>query len=139
MEEENLNSGLPWYNKYLIICPVSRFYKIWQFIVMLTCGVTAILYPFCILNQYYSFLDRNFLILMSGEAIMLFDIVINMLLAYKSDDDLHYITDISKTSRRYIYEGSFVKELIIWIPFSPLTIYFPALKYIQIIKSIRFQ
>jgi hypothetical protein len=75
---------------------------------------------------------------MAGEAIMFFDIVINMLLAYKSDDDLHYITDINKISKRYIYEGSFVKEAIIWVPFSPLIVYFPALKYIQIIKSIRF-
>ena len=69
---------------------------------------------------------------------MLFDIIINMILAYKSDDDLHYITDIGKISKRYINEGSFIKEVIIWLPFSPLIIYIPVLKYIQIIKSIRF-
>lgn len=45
---------------------------------------------------------------MSGEVIMFFDIVINMMLAYKSDDDLHYITEISKISKRYINEGNFV-------------------------------
>ena len=76
---------------------------------------------------------------MAGEAIMFFDIVINMLLAYKSDDDLHYITDISKISKRYINEGSFIKEVIIWIPFAPIIVYFPSLKFIQIIKSVRFQ
>jgi hypothetical protein len=53
---------------------------------------------------------------------MLFDIIINMLLAFKSDDDLHYITDISKISKRYINEGSFVKDFIIWLPFAPLIV-----------------
>jgi hypothetical protein len=60
---------------------------------------------------------------MSGEVIMLLDIVVNMLLAYKKDDDVHYITNIQKIRKRYIYEGTFVKDLIIWIPLSPLTIY----------------
>lgn len=31
---------------------------------------------------------------MFGEVIMLLDIMVNMLLAYKSDNDEHYITDI---------------------------------------------
>ena len=31
---------------------------------------------------------------MSGEAIMFLDILINMVLAYKDDNDLNYITDI---------------------------------------------
>lgn len=52
------------------------------------------MYPFCTLNEYNSFLDENFLIIMSGEVIMLLDIVVNMLLAYKSEDDVHYITNV---------------------------------------------
>ena len=70
---------------------------------------------------------------------MLFDIMINMLLAFKDDDDLHYITNIEKISKRYIYEGSFVKDAIIWLPFSIFNYYLPQIKYIQLIKAIRFQ
>ncbi len=33
----------------------DRIIKIWQFIVMITCGLTAIMYPFCIVNEYDSF------------------------------------------------------------------------------------
>jgi len=76
---------------------------------------------------------------MSGEFIMFFDIIVNMLLAYKNEHDEHYVIDIQKISQRYINEGNFTKDVIIWLPFSLLTIYFPVLKYIQIIKSIRFQ
>lgn len=70
---------------------------------------------------------------------MLFDIIINMVLAFKDDDDIHYITNIEKISKRYIYEGSFMKDVIIWLPISVFNIYVPELKYIQLIKAIRFQ
>lgn len=76
---------------------------------------------------------------MSGEAIMFLDILINMVLAYKDDNDLNYITDIKQISNRYIFEGNFVKDLIIWLPFTIFTVFQKELKYIQLIKSIRFQ
>ena len=76
---------------------------------------------------------------MSGEAIMFLDILINMVLAYKDDNDLNYITDIKQISNRYIFEGNFVKDVIIWLPFTIFTVFQKELKYIQIIKSIRFQ
>ena len=40
---------------------------------------------------------------MAGEVIMFFDIVVNMLLAFKDEEDLHYVTNIEKISKRYIY------------------------------------
>lgn len=76
---------------------------------------------------------------MSGEAIMFLDILINMVLAYKDDNDLNYITDIKQISNRYIFEGNFVKDVIIWLPFTIFTVFQKELKYIQLIKSIRFQ
>ena len=65
---------------------------------MLTCAITAILYPYCTLNEYTSFSNSNFLVLMAGEVIMFFDIVFNMLLAYKDDNDRLYVTNIKKIS-----------------------------------------
>jgi hypothetical protein len=62
---------------------------------------------------------------MQGEVIMLLDILINMVLAYKDDDDIHYVTNIEKIRNRYIYEGSFMKDVIIWIPFTVFNIYIP--------------
>ena len=106
---------------------------------MMTCGVTAGLYPYCIVNEISSYRDINFLILMCGEVIMLFDIIVNMLLAFKDENDSYYITDIHQIANRYVHDGSFIKDIIIWLPFSLFTIYFPDLKYILIIKSIRFQ
>ena len=60
---------------------------------MITCGITAGLYPYCMVNQYTSFRNIQFLILMCGEVIMLLDIVVNLLLAYKDENDAFYITD----------------------------------------------
>lgn len=97
---------------------------------MITCAFTAILYPFVTLNDLSTYYDSKFYIIMCGEIIMLFDIIINLLLAFKDDDDLRYITDISKTSQNYIYHGSFVKDVIIWLPILPLTLVFKGIKYI---------
>ena len=106
---------------------------------MVTCGITAGLYPYCMVNQYTSFRDIQFLILMCGEVIMMFDIVVNLLLAYKDENDTFYITDTQIIAKKYVYHGNFIKDFVIWIPFSLLTIYYPVLKYIQIIKTVRFQ
>jgi len=70
----------------------------WHLIVLITCGITAVIYPFSIVNEYKSFKETEFLILMSGEVIMLFDIIVNMLLAYKNEHYEHYVIDIQKIS-----------------------------------------
>ena len=76
---------------------------------------------------------------MCGEVIMLFDIVVNLFLAFKDENDSFYITDPQIIAKKYVYHGNFVKDFVIWLPFSLLTIYYPVLKYIQIIKTVRFQ
>ena len=97
------------------------------------------MYPYCTLNDFSSFTDKLFITVMVCEIIMLLDIIFNMLLAFKDDDDLLYITNLTKTSERYIYQGNFVKDFIIWIPIAPLTLLRYEFKYFQLIKCIRFQ
>ena len=85
---------MPWYERFFVIYPDSLFYKIWQLIIVFNCALTSILYPYCTLNEFLQFTDNIFLIIMVSEVIMILDIIFNMLLAYKDDDDIRYITDI---------------------------------------------
>ena len=130
-----------WAQKTFIIYPHSRFYKIWTVIVMIFCLTTAVIYPFCTAfgGIPYIWSDPIWLNLFVGELVMLLDIIIQFLLAYKDEDDRLYIIDFKKIAQRYIYEGNFKKDILIWLPLYELfKMIHPTLGITVLIKSTRF-
>ena len=106
----------------------------------MTCAVTALIYPFNTLYQFESYFDVNFWIIIGGETIMLIDIGINFILAYKSNNSHELVTDLNKIGKRYIMKGNFMKDFVIWIPIAPLICqYYPFVRVFQIIKFVRFK
>ena len=74
-----------------------------------------------------------------GETIMLGDIFINFVLAYQEEGDINYIINFKKIAKRYIKEGYFVRDIVIWFPwYLPLGLISPVLEISALIKSIRF-
>ena len=75
-----------------------------------------------------------------GEIVMFFDIVVNFLLAFSDSEGMNYIKDFKKIRNRYIFEGRFFRDLIVWMPFQfGLASISPALIVFQIIKIVRLE
>ena len=109
--------------------------------VMASCLITACIYPYCTAFGGIPYIWNNpiWLCLFFGELVMLLDIVVNFLLAYKVDGDHIYITEFKKIGSRYIHEGSFKKDIIIWLPlYEAFKMIHPTLGITVLIKSTRF-
>jgi hypothetical protein len=108
---------------------------------MFFCLDTAIIYPYCTAfgGIPYNWDAPIWLNIFIGEIIMLLDIVINFLLAFKEDGDTKYNINFKKIAHKYIHEGTFKKDLIIWLPLYEIFKRIdPTLEIFVIIKSTRF-
>ena len=115
-------------------------YKLWQIIVLLFCANSAILYPYCTAFGFPdSVVHPLMLSLIMTELIMLFDIIFNFLLAYEDEGSMQLVTSYKKIAHRYIFQGSFFQDLIIWLPLGQaLMLLKPTLAILLLIKSVRF-
>jgi hypothetical protein len=108
---------------------------------MANCLTTAVIYPYCTAFGGIPYIWNNpiWLTILIGELVMILDIVVQFLLAFKVDGEVMYITDFKKIGWRYIYEGSFKKDLIIWLPlYEAFKMIHPTLAITVLIKSTRF-
>jgi len=108
---------------------------------MFFCLSTALIYPYCIAfgGIPYNWNNPIWLNIFIGEIVMLLDMVIKFLLAFKFDGETKYIIDFKKIANRYIHEGNFKKDFIIWLPlYEILKTIAPSLEIFVIIKSTRF-
>ena len=65
------------------------------------------------------------------------DILINFSLAYKNENSQILITDFQKIAKRYVFNGNFIKDFLIWLPVSPLlSKKYPKIRFLQIIKFV---
>lgn len=108
---------------------------------MANCLTTAVIYPYCTAfgGVVYQWNHPIWLCIFVGEMVMLADMIINFLLAYKDDGDTKYIVDFKKIRNRYMYEGSFKTDLITWLPlYEVFKMIHPTLEITVLIKSTRF-
>lgn len=100
--------------KLLIVHPDGRFYRIWGSIVFLTCTATAIYYPYITAFRVNYDTDRELVIfILCCEVIMLFDMVVNFLLAFKLEGEETYINDLKTIAQRY-FKGRFIIDFLVW-------------------------
>jgi hypothetical protein len=84
--------------------------------------------------------DPVMIILFVGECVMLGDIVIRFLTAYQEEGDIAYTIKFKKIANRYMKEGSFVRDLIVWIPwYAPLSYVSKTFEITALIKALRFK
>ena len=104
--------------KTFIIYPETRLYKVWTFFVIFNCLTTAVIYPYCAAfgGVPYNWKDPIWILIFIGELVMLMDIIINFLLAYRDEGDPYYVIDFGKIATRYMKEGTFKKDFLIWLP-----------------------
>lgn len=106
---------------------------------MISCGATAILYPYCTaFGGIKSDLnDHKFIILFLGEIVILLDIFATFLLAYTVEGYQEYVLDLRKIAQRYVFQGTFFKDLVICLPIYELRMLAPWLEICSLIKTVR--
>lgn len=129
-----------WFERNLVFYPTSKFHKFWRSLIIITCTVTATLYPYITAFRILEPTEPIAIVVLSMEGIMLLDMIYHFLLAYVNEGETNYITDISKIARRYAYSGAFIKDFIVWQPFFYyLSLLYEPFLLLLLIKCARFQ
>lgn len=68
---------------------------------------------------------------------MVLDIVASFLLAYAEEGYKEFVSDIFKIAHRYVYQGTFFKDVIIVLPIYEMRRLSPSLEIFSLIKIVR--
>lgn len=81
--------------------------------------------------------DKKFIILLIGEIVMTLDIIATFFLSYTLEGYHGLVIDYRKIAERYVYHGTFVKDLVICLPIYELRMLSPSLEIFSLIKTAR--
>jgi len=116
--------------------PDRRFYQIWGSLVFLTCTATAVVYPY--ITAFRGNFDTDYELIiftLCCEFIMMIDMVVNFLLAFKLEGEEVYVNDLKMIATRYL-KGRFLSDFIVWQPF--IWLLSDRFNIVLIIKCSRF-